>query len=195
MPIDAALARVRQQPVEAVEKLVERRHAVDKAVKNHIERANRYSSDYANRRRRHLEFDVDDLVMLSTANLPLPPPLSRKLAPRWLGPLRVLARIGTVAYRLALPPSLTRLHDVFHVSLLKKFDGTAPAPRPPVFACGDDEEFEIQKIISHRSSRRGHQYLILWKGYPAHESTWEPEQNLEHAQELLASYKSKHGLE
>ncbi len=112
-------------------------------MKKHIERANRYSSTYANRRRRPLEFRVDNLVLLSTANLPLPPPLTRKLAPRWLGPIRVLARIGTVAYRLELPPSLARLHDVVHVSLLKKFKGKAPAPRPPVFACGDDEEFKL----------------------------------------------------
>ncbi len=123
--------------------MLERRNHVDRTVKAHIERANRYASTYANRKRRHLEFAVDDLVLLSTIHLPLPPPLTRKLAPRWLGPLRVLGRISSVAYRLELPPSLARLHDVFHVSLLKPFEGPAPAPRPPVFACGDDEEFEI----------------------------------------------------
>ncbi len=143
LPIDAAFKSVHRQPVEAVQKMIERRHAVDVAVKTHIERANRYASAYANRRRRHLEFAVDDQVLLSTAHLPLPPPLTRKLAPRWLGPLRVIERIGAVAYRLELPPSLTRLHNVFHVSLLRRFEGTAPAPRPPVFACGDDEEFEL----------------------------------------------------
>ncbi len=161
--------------MEAVEKFVARRHAVDDTVRRHIERASRYASQYANRRRRPMEFAVGDQVLLSTANLPLPSPLTRKLAARWIGPLPVLSRVGAVAYRLQLPPTLARIHDVFHVSLLKKFEGDAPAPRPPVFACGDAEEFEVERIAGHRSSRRGVQYLVHWMGYPSFEASWEPE--------------------
>ena len=44
-----------------------------------------------------------------------------KLSPRYIGPFEVLKRVGTVAYRLALPSSLSSVHAVFHVSMLKKY--------------------------------------------------------------------------
>ena len=43
------------------------------------------------------------------------------LAPRYIGPFKVLERVGTVAYRLALPPSLSGVYEVFHVSMLEKY--------------------------------------------------------------------------
>ena len=45
----------------------------------------------------------------------------RKLTPRFVGPLEITKRVGVVAYRIALPPSLLNLHDVFHVSQLRKY--------------------------------------------------------------------------
>ena len=44
-----------------------------------------------------------------------------KLSPRFVGPFEILERIGQVAYRLALPPSLSGVHDVFHVSMVRKY--------------------------------------------------------------------------
>ena len=44
-----------------------------------------------------------------------------KLSPRYIGPFEILNRIGDVAYELALPPDLSKVHNVFHVSLLRKF--------------------------------------------------------------------------
>ena len=64
--------------------------------------------------------------MLSTKNLPLPATFSRKLAAKWTGPLDILAKFGAVAYKVDRPVGLKKLHDVFHVSLLKPFVGTSP---------------------------------------------------------------------
>ena len=44
-----------------------------------------------------------------------------KLSPRFIGPFEILERIGTVAYRLALPPNMIGVHEVFHVSMLRKY--------------------------------------------------------------------------
>ena len=44
-----------------------------------------------------------------------------KLSPRFIGPFEILQRVGECAYRLALPPALSGVHDVFHVSMLRKY--------------------------------------------------------------------------
>ena len=46
---------------------------------------------------------------------------SGKLSPRFIGPFKILERVGTVAYRLALPSSMSGVHEVFHVSMLRKY--------------------------------------------------------------------------
>ena len=78
---------------------------------------------YADTRRRPLEFEVGDHVFLKV--MPKRGVIRfrkrRKLSPRYIGPFEVLERVGAVAYRLALPPSLSSIHEVFHVSMLRKY--------------------------------------------------------------------------
>ena len=78
---------------------------------------------YADKRRRPLEFEVGDHVFLKV--MPKKRVIrfdkQRKLSPKFIGPFEVLERVGAVAYRLALPPSLLGVHEVFHVSMLRKY--------------------------------------------------------------------------
>jgi len=78
---------------------------------------------YADKRRRPLEFKADDHVFLRvTPTTGIGRALkSRKLTPRFIGPYQITRRIGPVAYEIALSPHLGNLHNVFHVSQLRKY--------------------------------------------------------------------------
>ena len=76
---------------------------------------------YANKRRRPLEFEAGDHVFLKVMPKRGVVRFGKqgKLSPRFIGPFKVLERVGAIAYRLALPPSLSGVHEVFHVSMLR----------------------------------------------------------------------------
>ncbi|XP_072077778.1 uncharacterized protein [Arachis hypogaea] len=78
---------------------------------------------YDDRRRKPLEFEEGEHVFLKvTSTTGIGRSIkTKKLNPRYIGPFEILKRIGPVAYRIALPPYLSNLHDVFHVSQLPKY--------------------------------------------------------------------------
>ena len=78
---------------------------------------------YADVRRRPLEFEVGDHVSLKVIPKREVVRFNKrgKLSLRFIGPFEILERIGAVAYRLALSPSTTGVHEVFHVSMLRKY--------------------------------------------------------------------------
>ena len=82
---------------------------------------------------------------------------SRKLAPKYVGPFPILARIGPSSYRLQLPERFKRTHPVFHASLLKPHHGPAPLEQEPAFVDAQGiAEYEVEAILAHRQAgRRG----------------------------------------
>nr|GFA26893.1 putative reverse transcriptase domain-containing protein [Tanacetum cinerariifolium] len=81
-----------------------------------------WAESYADVRRKPLEFQVGDKVMLKVSPWKGVILFGKrgKLNPRYIGPFKILAKVGTVAYRLELPDKLSRVHSTFHVSKLKK---------------------------------------------------------------------------
>ncbi|GKB33878.1 reverse transcriptase domain-containing protein [Tanacetum coccineum] len=91
-------------------------------IKEKLKAARDRQKSYADNRRKPLEFEVGDRVMLKVSPWKGVIRFGKKgkLAPRYVGPFEILKRIGPVAYRLRLPEELSGVHDTFHVLNLKK---------------------------------------------------------------------------
>ncbi|KAL0551564.1 hypothetical protein IC582_010653 [Cucumis melo] len=165
-----------QSTNEAIQKIRSRMHTAQSRQKS-----------YADVRQKDLEFEVGDKVFLKVAPMRGVLRFERrgKLSPRFVGPFEILERIGPVAYRLALPPSLSTVHDVFHVSMLRKY-----VPDPPHVV--DYEPLEIDENLSYteqpvevlarevKTLRNKEIPLVkvLWRNHRVEEATWEREDDM-----------------
>jgi hypothetical protein len=146
----------------------------------------RYKS-YADHRRRELSFEVRDFVYLNVSPMRGMRRFKArdKLAPRFTGPFKILEMRGEVAYQLELPSQLSDVHDVFHVSQLKKCL-QVPEEQLPIEDLDAKEDLSYQeypiKILktSERVTRnkRIKMCKVQWSHHTKEEATWEREEEM-----------------
>ena len=144
--------------------------------------AHSQQKSYADVRRRPLEFEVGDHIFLKVMPKRGVVRFDKrmKLSPRFIGPFEILEMIETVVYRLALPPSMSGVHEVFHVSMLRKY---SPNPahvvdwgQVEVDTDGTFEEGPVcildsrDQVLRRKTMRL---VRVLWRHYGVEESTWE----------------------
>ena len=108
-----------------------------------------------------------------------------KLSPRFVGPFEVLERVVTLAYKVALPPSLSKIHNVFHVSTLRKciYDPSHVVEFEPIQISEDltYEEVPVQ-IVDVMDNVLRHAVVKLvkvqWSNHSIQEATWELEEEM-----------------
>ncbi|GJV07316.1 putative reverse transcriptase domain-containing protein [Tanacetum coccineum] len=165
--------------LETTEKIIQ--------IKKRIQAARDRQKSFANRRRKPLEFEVGDKVMLKASPWKKVICFGKrgKLNPRYIGPFKILDKVGMFAYRLELPEKLSRVHSTFHVSNLKKCFVDEPLAIPLDEIQIDDKlNFieELVKIIDREVNRLKQSRIpivkVHWNSIRGPEFTWEREDQM-----------------
>ncbi|XP_074351794.1 uncharacterized protein LOC141690939 [Apium graveolens] len=137
----------------------------------------------ANKKRSERCFEEEDWVYLKLQPYKQSFVSSRsypKLATKYFGPYQIIKKIGAVAYSVKLP-SQSKIHNTFHVSLLKKHHGPIPADIdnsiPEIYDSGSLVTRYPQSVLEIRNLKKNNaamvQWLVKWQDYPEEEATWE----------------------
>ncbi|KAL0445659.1 UNVERIFIED_CONTAM: hypothetical protein Slati_1693800 [Sesamum latifolium] len=108
-----------------------------------------------------------------------------KLSPRYIGPYEILERVEPLAYRLALPVELSQIHDVFHVSMLRRYrSDPSHILREPEIEISEgltyvEEPTEIlDRSIKRLRNKEIPMVKVKWSHHSPREATWEVEENM-----------------
>ncbi|KAL4368757.1 hypothetical protein GQ457_05G021250 [Hibiscus cannabinus] len=142
---------------------------------------------YADSKRRYIRYEFRDKVFLKVSpwNKVLRFGKKGKLSPRYIGPIEVIEKVGSVAYRLALPPEFDKIHNVFHVSMLRSYRSDPSHVLEPEEVELDSNLLYKEELVQNfdrevKRLRNKNVSLVnaLWINYKVEEATWESEETM-----------------
>ncbi|GJR56525.1 putative reverse transcriptase domain-containing protein [Tanacetum coccineum] len=153
-------------------------------IKERLKTKRSHQKTYADKRRKPLEFEIGDRVLLKVSPWKGVVRFGKKgkLAPRYVGPFEIVECVGPVAYRLKLPQELSCVHDTFHVSNLKKCLAE-PDVQVPLDEIEIDENLRfveepieiVERDVKKLKRRRIPLVKVRWNSRQGAEYTWEHE--------------------
>nr|KYP72099.1 Retrotransposable element Tf2 [Cajanus cajan] len=169
-----------ESTVELLDRSLTKREEMLKVLKFHLRRAQDRMKQLANRHRVDRQFQVGDLVYLKLHSYrqgSVATSGNEKLAPKYYGPFPVIDKVGAVAYKLKLP-STSQIHNIFHVSQLKKYIGDAISSSVLPNHITDISDAKEPEAILDRTfvKRRGQavtKVLVQWKNQCLEDASWE----------------------
>jgi hypothetical protein len=159
------------------------RQVITELIKQHLVHAKARMKKQADQHRSERQFEIGRKVFLKLqpyVQSSLAPRANQKLSFNYFNPFEILQKVGSVAYKLLLPPS-SSIHPVFHVSQLKEaiLDASQVSPSLP----SDIDLLRVpEKVLQRRMITRGvrqvPQVLVQWSEWPASMATWEDLEDL-----------------
>lgn len=126
--------------------------------------------------------------------------ITTKLSQQYVGPFKVVERVGRLAYRLAVPEDW-KVHPVFTIAQLEPApppsDDPYQRPRPthPQAVSADGQDYDVERLLNKRVVRKGRglatEYLLRWKGYGPEFDRWYNLKDLQDALELVEEYEEE----
>ncbi|KAM6587859.1 hypothetical protein CsatA_010464 [Cannabis sativa] len=187
--VPARVFAITQAEAEASPDAVQHTNEAIQKIRARMITAQSRQKSYADLKRRDIEFEVGDHVFLRVTprkGLSVKRFGKRgKLSPRYVGPFQILDRVGSVAYRIALPPSLSGVHNVFHVSQLRKYVSD-PSHVLSYETLGLQEDLSYNerpiKILDQKDRILRNKTItlvkVLWRNSVVEEATWELESDM-----------------
>ncbi|KAA3487114.1 Retrotransposable element Tf2 [Gossypium australe] len=155
-----------------------------KIIRTRLKEASDRQKPYADLKRKDIEFAVGDRVFLKVSPWKKVLRFGRKgkLSPRFIGPYRVLKRVGPVAYQLELPSELSQIHDVFHVSMLRRYRSdpshvvsVEEIEVRPDLSLEEEPVWILERDVKVLRRKTVPLVKVLWQNHSSEEATWEPE--------------------
>jgi hypothetical protein len=196
-PFEVVYGRKCRTPLNWVEVGERRYYGIDfveqakeqvRTIKIHMAAAQCRHKSYADHRRKSIEFEVGDFVYLKVSPMKSVKRfgVKRKLAPRYVGPFQIIGKSEAVAYKIQLPPEMSTIFNVFHVSQLKKYL-RVPKERVPLgdIKLESDLTYEEKpvRVVDTRERVTQSQvvkwYKVMWSNQGSEsDATWEREDYL-----------------
>ena len=152
-----------------------------KMIRERLKVATNRQKSYADMKRKDVHYEIGENAFLKVSPWKKVMRFRRKgkLNPRFIGPYEVIEKVGPVAYRLALPPELEKIHNVFHVSMLRRYRSNPSHVvsletielRPNLMYEEEPVEIMTQEVKELRNKRIP-LVKVLWRNHKTEEATW-----------------------
>ena len=158
-----------------------------KMIRERLKIATDRHKSYANMKRKDIRYEIGDKVFLKVSPWKKVLRFGKKgkLSPRFIGPYEVIEKVGPVAYQLALPPNLEKIHNFFHVSMLRRYrldpshvvSSKTIELRPDLTY--EEEPVEIlAREVQELWNKKIPLVKVLWRNHKTEEATWKSEETM-----------------